>query len=211
MIKATRRIVLQAAAVLLAGFMMATGSASAFTMEEMSVAGPLGDKTLGDPNAPVTIIEYASLTCPHCAHFHETVFPKLKSDYIDTGKVYFIYRDFPLDGRALGAAMLTRCVPEDKYFDFVGLLFDTQRKWAAAEPAQAEQALLDVVKQAGFTQESFNACLTNRELETAIVENARRGDSQFGVNSTPTLFINGYVHRGDLSIDELAEIVDPLL
>ena len=207
MIKATRRIVLQAAAVLLAGFMMATGSASAFTMEEMSVAGPLGDKTLGDPNAPVTIIEYASLTCPHCAHFHETVFPKLKSDYIDTGKVYFIYRDFPLDGRALGAAMLTRCVPEDKYFDFVGLLFDTQRKWAAAEPAQAEQALLDVVKQAGFTQESFYACLQKQDLVDGIQWVRQRAKDRFGVNATPSVFINGELTEA-FTFEDIAKEID---
>ncbi|MCB1476736.1 MAG: DsbA family protein [Rhodobiaceae bacterium] len=205
--KATRRIVLQAAAVLLAGFMMATGSASAFTMEEMSVAGPLGDKTLGDPNAPVTIIEYASLTCPHCAHFHETVFPKLKSDYIDTGKVYFIYRDFPLDGRALGAAMLTRCVPEDKYFDFVGLLFDTQRKWAAAEPAQAEQALLDVVKQAGFTQESFYACLQKQDLVDGIQWVRQRAKDRFGVNATPSVFINGELTEA-FTFEDIAKEID---
>ena len=207
MIKATRRIVLQTAVVLLAGFMMATGSASAFTMEEMSVAGPLGDKTLGDPNAPVTIIEYASLTCPHCAHFHETVFPKLKSDYIDTGKVYFIYRDFPLDGRALGAAMLTRCVPEDKYFDFVSLLFDTQRKWAAAEPAQAEQAMLDVVKQAGFTQESFYACLQKQDLVDGIQWVRQRAKDRFGVNSTPSVFINGELTEA-FKFEDIAKEID---
>ncbi|MGE0230316.1 MAG: DsbA family protein [Flavobacteriaceae bacterium] len=207
MIQTTRRMMLQIAAMSIAALVMATGSTLAFTMEEMGVAGPLGDRTLGDPNAPVTIVEYASLTCPHCANFHETVYPKLKSEYIDTGKVYFIYRDFPLDGRAFGAAMLTRCVPEDKYFDMVGLLFDTQRKWAAAEPAQAEQALLDVVKQAGFTQESFYACLQKQDLVDGIQWVRQRAKDRFGVNSTPSVFINGELTEA-FSFEDIAKEID---
>ena len=181
----------------------------AVDLDALLAEGPLPDIALGDPTAPVVIVEYASLTCGHCRNFHANTLPALKERYIDTGKVYFILREFPLDPLARAASAIARCGSENQYYNLVDVLFETQRDWAGSrEPAQA---LFQIAAQAGFTQESFNACLTNRELETAIVENARRGDSQFGVNSTPTLFINGYVHRGDLSIDELAEIVDPLL
>lgn len=208
--KTTRRKTLQMGAIGLAALALATAGAFAASLEDMLVAGPLGDKVLGEAEAPVTIVEYASLTCPHCATFHKETFPKLKSDYIDTGKVRFIFRDFPLDGRAFGAAMLARCAPEENYFDMLDLLFDNQRKWAGAEAAKAEAAMLDVVKQAGFTQESFQACLQRQELVDGVHWVRERARDRFGVSSTPTIFINGEM-SGAFRFEDLAKEIDAAL
>ncbi len=175
----------------------------------MTATDGLPDIGLGDPDAPVVVVDYSSMTCPHCARFHTASLPTLKSDYIDQGHVYYIFRDFPLDARARAAAMLARCASEDLYHDVVDILFERQREWAtAANPADA---LFSIVAQAGYTQETFNACLTNRDLETAIVAGAERGAEEFGVASTPTIFINGARFPGARSPQEYAEIIDPLL
>src|ERR1700687_5944958 len=104
-------------------------------MAELMAPPPLGDESLGSANAPVTIIEYASMTCPHCAHFHETTFPELKKKYIDTGKVRFIFREFPLDSVAATAFMVARCADKDKYFPMIEVLFQQQNTWAVGPPA----------------------------------------------------------------------------
>jgi protein-disulfide isomerase len=169
----------------------------------------LPDIGLGDPNAPVVIVDYSSMTCPHCAQFHIGSLPTLKSDYIDTGNVYYIFREFPLDARARAASMLARCADEALYHDVVDVLFERQREWASA--ANPADALFSIVAQAGYTQETFNACLTNRDLELAIVAGAERGSEEFRVASTPTIFINGARFAGARSPEEYAEIIDPLL
>lgn len=177
--------------------------------DALLVAGPLGERALGDPAAPVTVIEYASMTCSHCAAFHETTFTPFKEKYIDTGKVYFIFREFPLDALATSAFMLARCVPENRYFPVVDILFDQQRNWAFTEnPADA---LLNIVKQAGFTQESFKACLTNQEILDGVNWVKNRGAEELGVASTPTFFINGKMKSGALSLESLDQEIEPLL
>lgn len=175
----------------------------------MTATEGLPDIGLGDPDAPVVIVDYSSMTCPHCARFHTASLPTLKSDYIETGNVYYIFREFPLDARARAASMLARCADETLYHDIVDVLFERQREWAtAANPADA---LFSIVAQAGYTQETFNACLTNRDLELAIVAGAERGSEIFRVASTPTIFINGARFPGARSPEEYAEIIDPLL
>lgn len=177
--------------------------------DELRVAGPLGERALGDPSAPVTVIEYASMTCSHCAAFHETTFTPFKEKYIDTGKVYFIFREFPLDALATSAFMLARCVPENRYFPVVDILFDQQRNWAFSQnPADA---LLNIVKQAGFTQETFKACLTNQEILDGVNWVKNRGSEEFGVASTPTFFINDKMKSGALSLETLDQEIEPLL
>ncbi|MES0880117.1 DsbA family protein [Roseibium sp. SCPC14] len=168
--------------------------------------GPLGDKILGDENAPVTIVEYASMTCGHCANFHKSTWPDLKKDYVDTGKVRFIFREFPLDPVAAAAFMLARCAPADKYFEIVDIMFEQQRNWAFTD--NPYQSLLDFSKQIGFTQESFEECLTNQGLLDAVNAVKDRGAGEFGVNSTPTFFINGEMVSGALSIDEMGKIIE---
>lgn len=208
----TRRQFLKTTALATAVFgLVGTGFALAETVdqEELLKPGPLGDKILGDENAPVTIVEYASMTCGHCASFHKNTYPKLKTDYIDTGKVRFIFREFPLDPVASGGFMLARCAPADKYFDVVDTMFENQRTWAFSD--NPYQSMLDFSKQIGFTQESFEECLTNQGLLDAIEAVKNRGAGEFGVNSTPTFFINGEKHSGALSIDEMGKLIEAQL
>ncbi|MCA8930696.1 MAG: DsbA family protein, partial [Alphaproteobacteria bacterium] len=135
--------------------------------------GPLPQQALGDPKAPVTIVEYASLTCPHCANFHNTVYPTLKSDYIDTGKVYFVLRDFPLDRLAFAAAIAARCASSMQYFPIMDTLFDNQKDWAFV--AQPGAALLAQLQPFGFTEETLNACLQREDISNGIQTIAQRG------------------------------------
>lgn len=176
---------------------------------ELMKPGPLGEKTLGDPNAPVTIVEYASMTCTHCAHFDKETFPKLKEAYIDTGKVYFVFREFPLDPVATAAFMLARCVPESQYFTFVDAMFKNQDLWAFTNDRVG--GLTKMAKQAGLSQEKFDQCLTNQELMDGVESVKKRGAEDFGVNSTPTFFINGEVVRGALPFEQFKEKIDALL
>jgi protein-disulfide isomerase len=177
------------------------------SMAELMTPGPLGDNALGSPNAPVTIIEYASMTCPHCAHFHETTYPELKKKYIDTGKVRFIFREFPLDALAAAGSMLARCAGSDKYFPMIETLFAQQRDWVVQKPLEP---MLGIARQAGFTQQSFDECLANQEM-LAGIEDTRTRAMKLGVNSTPTFFINGKIFRGGLTPEELERQLAPYL
>jgi len=183
-------------------------------LEDLAEPSPLGDMTMGKDDAPITIIEYASMTCPHCAHFTVETFPKLKEKYIDTGKVKFIFREFPLDPLAAGASMLARCADKDKFFSLLDLLFHTQTQWAVQNPIEP---LFNVVKQAGFSRESFNSCLDTRNNENsrkilnAIESTRNRGADKLQVSSTPTFFINGKRVSGALSIEEMEKELAPYL
>jgi len=177
--------------------------------EELLKPGPLGDKILGAEDAPVTIVEYASMTCGHCANFHNGAYKELKEQYVDTGKVRFIFREFPLDPVASAAFMLARCAPEDKYFDVVDIMFEQQRSWAYSD--NPYNSLLNFSKQIGFTQESFEQCLTNQGLLDAVNTVRERGSNNFGVTSTPTFFINGEKHSGALSFEEMSRLIDEQL
>ncbi len=175
---------------------------------DLAKEGPLGDIVLGDANAPVTVIEYASMTCSHCATFHNTTFPAMKTKYIDTGKVKYILREFPLDPLAAGAFMLARCAGKDKYHPLVELLFQKQKEWVVQNPIPP---LLSIAKQAGFTQESFEACLKDQKVLEGIEAVRTHGAEKLGVNSTPTFFINGKPFRGTLTVEELDKQIQPLL
>ena len=175
---------------------------------ELLVPGPLGEQEVGSATAPVTIIEYASMTCPHCAQFHETVYPELKKTYIDTGKVRFIFREFPLDPLAAAGFMLARCGDKDKYFPMIETLFAQQKDWVVQKPLQP---MFAIAKQAGFTQQSFDECLANQQMLNGIEESRTRAASKFNVTSTPTFFINGKIFRGTLTPEELDKQVAPYL
>ena len=167
----------------------------------------LGDMALGaDEGAKVTIVEYASATCPHCAAFHKDVWPKLKADYIDTGKIRFIFREFPLNDPALAAFMIARAAPKESYFPLIGVFFDTLETWAK-DPANG---LLNIAKQAGFTQEKFDATLKDEKLAKGIME-IRDAGAKFGVQGTPTFFLNGKPMRGEVTYDTLKADIDKLL
>lgn len=176
---------------------------------KLLAASGLKDMVMGKAEAPVTIVEYASMTCPHCAHFATTTLPAIKEKYIDSGKAKLILREFPFDPRAAAAFMLARCAPEERYYPLVEVLFKQQEQWAGA--ANAEEPLLQISKLAGFTQESFKACLTNQKLLDDVNAVRERGANEFGVDSTPTFFINGAKYSGALSVDEMSAIIDGLL
>ncbi len=175
---------------------------------DLADAGPDGDVMLGSDKAPVTIIEYASMTCPHCAHFSETTFPELQKRYIDTGKVRFTLRAFPLDALAAAGFMVARCGGNDKYMPIVETLFAKQSEWIVQEPIPP---LKSIAKQFGFTEESFNQCLANQKLLDNIQAVRDHAAEKLGVNSTPTFFINGTKMVGDVSIDALAKEIDSYL
>jgi protein-disulfide isomerase len=176
---------------------------------DLAVAGPLGDMAQGPADAKVTIIEYASLTCSHCATFHRETYPKLKERYIDTGKVRYILREFPLDPLATAGFMLARCDGEAKYYPIVDLLFQQQRTWAFTD--KPLDALQQIMRQAGFSKEKFESCLRDQKLYDAVNAVKKRGEEAFKVNSTPTFFINGQRHAGNMSIDELEKIIKPII
>jgi protein-disulfide isomerase len=175
--------------------------AAAQNSSDLMVAGPLGDMTLGDPKAPNVVIEYASMTCSHCQRFHQDVYRPFKAKYIDTGKVYFIFRDYPLDQLAAAAIVVAHCAPKERFFPIVDLLFDNQDKWAFVQ--EPVPALLSLVKQAGFTEDSFKACLTNQKIIDGVNWVRDRAEKQFGVNSTPTFFINGVKTPGEQTLADL--------
>ena len=181
------------------------------TMEELMRAGPLPDIVLGKPDAPVTVIEYASMTCPHCAHFSKTTFPDLKTKYIDTGKVRFIFREFPLDELAAAAAMLARCIDKtngEKAMAVIEVLFASQEKWAVRNPLPQLQ---QITRQAGMSQQAFDECLKDQTLYNNVMAVRERGSKEYKVESTPTLFVNGKMQKGGATIEELDKIIVPLL
>jgi protein-disulfide isomerase len=177
------------------------------SMAELMQPGPLGDMILGNENAPVTIIEYASMTCPHCAHFHKETYPELKKKYIDTGKVRFIFREFPLDQLAAAAFMLARCGGKDRYFPLIETLFQQQQDWVVQRPLAPLQA---ISKQAGISEQGFNECLKNQQVLDGI-EDVRQRATKLGVQSTPTFFINGKLFRGAVTMAELEKEMAPYL
>lgn len=178
--------------------------------DELMAKGPLAENILGSPNAPVTIIEYSSMTCPHCANFHRKTLPDLKKKYIDTGKVRYIIREYPLDNLAMAAFMLARCAGPEKYFPFVETLYAQQRYWAFVEGDPVPE-LLKMAKQAGFTKESFDKCLSDQKLLEGLNWVRNRGHEKFQVNSTPTFFINGQKLKGANNLADFEKMITPLL
>ena len=166
-----------------------------------------GDMVLGDANAPVTLIEYSSLSCPHCARHHESVLPEIKKQYIDTGKVKLIMRDFPLNGPAMQAAMLAYCVSPLAYWSMVDQLFATQSAWVNDNSGPA---LAAIAATAGINDQDFQTCLANDAVRQKILTTREQADKVFGVRSTPTFVVNGIVIEGGKPFDKFKEIFDAL-
>ena len=188
-------------------------------MAKVLQPGALPEMALGDEKAKVTIVEYMSMTCPHCANFHNKTFEPIKQKYIDTGKARFILREFPFDPVATAAFMLARCNPAKpqemadakSYYAMVSMLFKQQRAWAAPADGNVRNALLQMSKMAGYSQEGFEACLTNQKLLDQVNATMKRGAEEFGVNSTPTFLINGNRYSGDMSVEAMSALIDSLL
>jgi protein-disulfide isomerase len=179
--------------------------------EDLAVPGPIKDMPLGDAKAPVTVYEYASMTCPHCARFQKDVFPHIKQAYIDSGKVRWILREFPLDARAAAGFMLARCAGDDKYHAMIDVLFAQQESWAFVDAPQVLPAMAQIAKQAGFTQEQFDKCLQDKTLYDGVMAVKQRANDKFKIDGTPTFFINGKRYGGELSVQEFDKAVEPLL
>jgi protein-disulfide isomerase len=176
--------------------------------EELMTPGPLGEKTQGDPKAPVTLIEYAAVTCPHCSDFFMHQFPELKSKYIDTGKVHFVFREFALNALDVAGFMLARCAGDNQFFPIVDTLFEKQREWVVQKPLEP---LMAIAKQAGFTQQSFEECLKNQKVEDGVKWVRERAAEKFGVSGTPTFFINGKKFTGNPTAADIGKEIDGYL
>ncbi|MGJ5090568.1 DsbA family protein [Bradyrhizobium oligotrophicum] len=185
----------------------------AMAQSAADVAKPqsLPDMAIGPADAAVTITEYASMTCPHCAAFNATVFPKLKAEYIDTGKIRYIFREFPLDIKAAAGSMLTRCIAKDdaqKYFAVTDMLFRSQNDWVVKNTTET---LTRIGKQAGLSQQQVEACLKDQALLDKIAADQKYASDILKVDSTPTFFINGDKIKGEASIEEFQKKINPLL
>jgi protein-disulfide isomerase len=169
------------------------------------------DFVVGDKNAPVTIIEYASLSCSHCANFHNNTLNDLIKEYVDTGKARIVFRDFPFNYPALLGSMVLRCIPEDVRYDYMNALFQLQQKWVVRENAKSTQELYKIMQSGGMTKEEFETCTNNVELENTILQALIAAQNEFNIQSTPSFLINGNLVEGNKSIKEFRQIIDKIL
>ena len=167
------------------------------------------DMGIGKEDAPVTIIEYASLTCPHCARFATETLPQLQKEYIDAGKVRLIYRDFPLNGLALRASILALCAGKERYFGFVETLFQSQATWEEAEDPEA--ALMNVAKLGGIGKDQYDHCMADDSLAQRVTKSRVDAEKVLEVESTPTFFINGKKFAGARPLEDFEAAINPLL
>jgi len=190
---------------------LAFGALPGFALDiaELNKEPELGDMALGADaaSAKVTLIEYASATCPHCAAFHAETYGKLKADYIDSKKIRFVFREFPLNDAALAAFMIARAAPKDAYFPLIDVYFKTLQTWATGNVAEN---LFNIAKQAGFTKEKFDATLKDQALAKKILAIKADGE-KFGVNGTPEFFLNGENYQGERTFEDFKKVIDPLL
>ncbi len=183
-----------------------TAGGGTVDLTDLNAPPEIGEMTLGNAESKVTLIEYASASCPHCAAFHNDVFPTLKSEYIETGKIHFVFREFPHNDAAMAAFMLVRSLPKESYFPLIEVLYRTQPTWLA----NPRDGLLNIAKQAGLSEEQFNKILSDQDLAKRIL--AVRDKAQtFGVTGIPTFFLNGEVLNGEQTIETLREKIDALL
>ena len=209
MIHTSRRQLLAGAAVL--GFGAAATSAFAadakIDLSDLATAPKEGDMALGPDTAKVTLIEYGSASCPHCAEFYKDTYTKLKTDYIDTNKIKFIFREFPHNDQGMAAFMLARCSPKEKYFPLLDIFFTTQEKWVP----DAFNGLKAIAQQTGMSADDFDKCLKNKDVAQGIWDVRQKASDSYGVTGIPTLFINGKSYDGERTFDAMKKAIDPLL
>ena len=169
----------------------------------------LQSQTMGNESAPIKMIEFASLTCGHCAKFHNEVFPQLKKDYIDNGKIYFTYQDFPLDKFALKASVIARCSGKEKYFSFLKVLYKKQKDWTSSQ--DPFKSLLKIAKLGGLKNDEIKVCVSNKSIEDGILKNRLNSTKKFEIKATPTIYINGKKYNGDLTYEALKLKLDSLI
>ncbi len=206
--------VLVAAGVGYYAFSPSTSSAVPASAGEATYAITASDHTMGSPKAPVTMIEYAAPTCPHCAHFNETVFPLLKQKYIDTGKVYYVFRVFPLHPSDAAAEAMARCLPKDSYFQFIDLLFRNQPQWDwEYQVTDVHGGLVKMGRIAGMSEDQVDKCISDKTVQDQINKVAQDGQAKYNITGTPTFVINGEIHTAaDVGEwPELQAVLDRLL
>ena len=177
----------------------------------ISTEDAVKERVLGNPDAPVTIIEYSSLTCPHCASFHKDTLPELKKKYIDTGKVKLILRDFPFDAVSARAAMVARCVEPSRYFKFIDVLFLKQSQWARSNEQEFINAISGIAKIGGLSSADFDACLANEAILDGILQRRLEGMQKFEVQATPTFIIGDDKIEGAMPIESFDEVLSNYL
>ncbi len=169
------------------------------------------DFYIGEADAPVTIIEYASMSCSHCADFHNDTLEKLKSEYIDTGKVRFVFRDFPFNYPALAGSMVVRCVPDEMRYEYLNALYKMQKKWVFREHKKTREELYKIMQSGGMQKDKFDACLSDINLENDLLEGVMNAQREFDIRSTPSFIINGNLISGHKNIKEFRQIIDKIL
>lgn len=170
------------------------------------------DRTLGNPKAPIQIVEYAAPICPHCAHFNETLFPQLKSNYIDTGKVFYVFRVFPLQSADVAAEAIARCLPPKNYFQFIDLLFRNQPQWDPENGVQdVHGGLVQMGRIAGLNQQQVDSCIGNQAEQQHIIQVGQDATSKFGINGTPTFIVDGQVRSVWANWQEMKDYLDSKL
>ena len=169
------------------------------------------DFILGDKNAPITVIEYASLSCSHCANFHQKTLPQLIKEYIDTGKIKIVFRDFPLNYPALMGSMALQCIDQEIRYDYISALFVLQSKWVKPEIEIVKKELLKIMQAGGMTKDQFNECLNNKDLEERILQNIIDAQNEFNIGTTPSFLINGTLLEGNKSFKSFKKIIDKIL
>ena len=169
------------------------------------------DFVIGDKNAPITIIEYSSMSCGHCADFHTNTLEKLKEEYVDTGKVRFVFRNFPFNYPALLGSMVVHCIADDVKYDYMNALFQLQSNWVNKENQKTTHELFKIMQSGGMTKNEFEACITDVELETEILNGLMIAQNEFNIKSTPSFLINGILLEGNKSIKEFRQIIDKIL
>ena len=166
---------------------------------------------IGDKDAPITIIEYASMSCSHCASFHNNTLPDIKKEYIDTGKVRMVFRDYPFNYPALLGSMMMRCIESDVRYDYMNALYQLQNTWVNKDPKISKKELYKIMQSGGMTKDEFNECYSNLDNENLILEGVMAAQKDFNIKSTPSFIVNGNLVEGNKSIKEFRQIIDKIL
>jgi protein-disulfide isomerase len=170
------------------------------------------DRTMGSPKAPILMVEYAAPTCPHCAHFDMDIFPQFKRQMIDTGKVYYVFRVFPLGAADVAAESIARCLPEDNYFQFIDLLFRNQPKWDPEyQPPDVHAGLVDMGRTAGLSAEQVDACIGNQAVANQVAQVGQDAQTKYNISGTPTFLIDGQMHGPFVDYKDLQDFITPML
>ena len=184
---------------------------SVFAIDLSALKISENDFVIGDEDAPVTIIEYASMSCSHCANFHKNTLPDLKTEYIDTGKVRMIFRDFPFNYPALLGSMMLRCIPNEVRYDYMNVLYQLQSNWVNRDPTVTKKELYKIMQSGGMTKDEFDSCYSNLDIENEILEAVMAAQNDFNIRSTPSFIVNGNLVEGNKNTKEFRQIIDKIL